>query len=49
MKTKEKKPALNGAIIEKKLTPKQRELFELAEKASKLGGKLFREGKLKPL
>lgn len=49
MATKEKKPALNGAVIEKKLTPKQKEFIELARKARELGGKLFKEGKIKPL
>ncbi len=49
MKTKEKKPALNGAVKEKKLTPKQKAFAELMEKASILGEKLVKEGKLKPL
>lgn len=49
MATKAKNEGLNAPAKEKKLTSKQKELIELAKKARTLGGKLFKENRLKPL
>lgn len=43
------KTGLSGTIKKKKTTTKKESLAELLKKASELGGKLYQQGKLKPL
>lgn len=49
METKVKKTGLTAAAKAKKTITKKETFAEIAKKARELGGKLFKEGKIKPL